>query len=97
MAHHIQASKEPRKQLRTLNCDNYTTTMSSDPLEDKAKVQKAFAAYTAHKFPSFAAAVCHFYAKYNCVKNCVNRLPAQPRLPAYNLLFTPHEEKGLLI
>ena len=71
--------------------------MTSDPLEDEAKVQKAFAAYTAHKFPSIAATVCHFHAKYNCVKNCVNRLPAQPGLPAYNLLLTLYKEKGLLI
>ena len=49
--------------------------MTSDPLEDKAKVQKAFAAYTAHKFSSIAAAVRHFYAKYNCVKNRINGLP----------------------
>jgi hypothetical protein len=49
--------------------------MTSDPLEDKAKVQKAFAAYTANEFPSIAAAVCHFCTKYNCVKNRVNGLP----------------------
>jgi len=50
--------------------------MTSDPLKDKARVQKAFTAYTANKFPSIAAAACHFYAKYNRVKNYVNRLPA---------------------
>ena len=71
--------------------------MTSDPLEDEAKVQKAFAAYMAHKFPSIAAAARHFYAKYDRVKNRVNGLPAQPGLPAHNLLLTPHEEKGLLI
>ena len=71
--------------------------MTSDPLEDEAKVQKAFAAYTAHKFPSIAAAARHFHAKYDRVKNRVNGLPAQPGLPAHNLLLTPHEEKGLLI
>ena len=71
--------------------------MTSNPLEDEAKVQKAFAAYTVNKFPSIAAAVRHFCAKYNRVKNRVNGLPVQPRLPAYNLLLTPHEEKGLLI
>ena len=71
--------------------------MTSDPLEDKAKVQKAFAAYTAHKFSSIAAAARYFNAKYDRVKNRVNRLPAQPRLLAYNLLLTPHKEKGLLI
>ena len=71
--------------------------MTSDPLEDKAKVQKAFAAYTAHKFSSIATTARHFYAKYDCVKNRVNRLPVQPRLLAYNLLLTPHKEEGLLI
>ena len=71
--------------------------MTSDSLEDEAKVQKAFAAYTANEFPSIAAAARHFYAKYNRVKNRVNRLPTQPGLPAYNLLLTLHEEKGLLI
>ena len=71
--------------------------MTSDSLEDEAKVQKAFAAYTAHKFSSIAAAARHFHAKYNRVKNRANRLPAQPRLLAYNLLLTPHKEKGLLI
>ncbi len=71
--------------------------MTSDPLEDEAKVQKAFAAYTAHKFPSIAAAARHFHAKYDRVKNRVNGLPAQPGLPAYNLLLTLYEEKGLLI
>ena len=71
--------------------------MTSNPLKDKAKVQKAFATYTANKFPSIAATICHFYAKYNRVKNRVNRLPIQPGLLAYNLLLTPHEEKGLLI
>jgi len=39
--------------------------MTFNPLKDEAKVQKAF-----------AAAVCYFYTKYNCVKNRVNRLPA---------------------
>ena len=39
----------------------------------------------------------HFYAKYNCVKNRINRLPVQPELPVYNLLLTPYEDKGLLI
>ncbi|XTI95585.1 hypothetical protein V2W45_1324565 [Cenococcum geophilum] len=68
--------------------------MTSDPLEDDAKVQKAFAAYTAHEFPSAAR---HFHAKYNRVKNRVNGLPTQPGLPAYNLLLTPHKEKALLI
>jgi len=68
--------------------------MTSDPLEDEAKVQKAFAA---HEFPSIAAAARHFHAKYNRVKNCVNGLPTQPGLPAHNLLLTPHKEKGLLI
>jgi len=72
--------------------------MTSDPLEDEVKVQKAFAAYTAYKFPSIAAAAAAlFYAKYNRVKNRVNRLPVQPRLLAYNLLLTLYEEKGLLI
>ena len=71
--------------------------MTSDPLEDKAKVQKAFAAYTANKFPSIAATMRHFCAKYNCVKNHINGLPAQPKLLVYNLLLTPHKEKGLLI
>jgi hypothetical protein len=71
--------------------------MTSDPLEDEAKVQKAFAAYTANEFPSIAAAARHFCAKYDRVKNRVNGLPAQPGLPAHNLLLTPHEEKGLLI
>jgi len=71
--------------------------MTSDPLKDEAKVQKAFAAYTANKFPSIAAAARYFCAKYNRVKNRVNRLPAQPGLPAYNLLLTPYKEKGLLI
>ena len=49
--------------------------MTSDPLEDKAKVQKAFAAYTANEFPSIAATVRHFYAKYDRIKNRVNGLP----------------------
>jgi len=71
--------------------------MTSDSLENEAKVQKAFFAYIANKFPSIAAATRHFYTKYNRVKNRVNGLPAQPGLPAYNLLLTPHEEKGLLI
>ena len=71
--------------------------MTSNPLEDEAKVQKAFAAYIAHKFPSIAAAVCHFHAKYNRVKNRVNGLPIQPGLPTYNLLLTLYKEKGLLI
>ena len=71
--------------------------MTSDPLEDEAKVQKAFAAYTAHKFRSIAAAARHFDAKYDRVKNRVNGLPIQPGLLAYNLLLTPYEEKGLLI
>ena len=71
--------------------------MTSNPLEDKAKAQKAFAAYTAYKFSSIAAAACHFYVKYDCVKNRVNGLPVQPKLPAYNLLLILHEEKGLLI
>jgi hypothetical protein len=71
--------------------------MTSDSLEDEAKVQKAFATYTAHKFSSIAAAARHFHTKYDRVKNRVNRLPTQPRLPAHNLLLTPHEEKGLLI
>ena len=51
----------------------------------------------AHKFPSIAAAARYFYTKYDRVKNRVNRLPAQPRLLAYNLLPTPYKEKGLLI
>ena len=71
--------------------------MTSDPLKHEAKVQKAFAAYPAHKFSSIAAAVRHFHAKYDRVKNRVNGLPAQPKLPAHNLLLTLHEEKGLLI
>jgi len=71
--------------------------MTSNPLENKAKIQKAFAAYTANKFPFIAAAAHHFYAKYNHVKNHINRLPVQPGLLTYNLLLTPHEEKGLLI
>jgi|ERR1700722_11005050 len=71
--------------------------MTSNSLKDEAKVQKAFAAYIAHKFSSITAAACHFNAKYNHIKNRVNRLPVQPRLPAYNLLLTPHKEKGLLI
>ena len=71
--------------------------MTSDPFEDKAKVQKAFAAYIANEFPFIAAAARHFCAKYNCIKNCVNGLPVQPKLPVYNLLLTPYEEKGLLI
>ena len=71
--------------------------MTSDPLKDEAKVQKAFVTYTAHKFPSIAAAARHFLAKYDRVKNHVNGLPAQPGLPAHNLLLTPHKEKGLLI
>ena len=71
--------------------------MTSDPLEDEARVQKAFAAYTANKFPFIAAAACHFCAKYNRVKNRINRLSAQPRLLAYNLLLTLYKEKGLLI
>jgi hypothetical protein len=71
--------------------------MTSDPLKDKAKVQKAFATYTAHKFPSIAATARHFYAKYNRIKNRVNGLPVQPGLPAYNLLLTLYKEKGLLI
>jgi len=71
--------------------------MTSDSFEDKAKVQKAFAAYTAHEFSSIAAAACYFHAKYDCVKNCVNGLLAQPGLPAHNLLLILHKEKGLLI
>ena len=71
--------------------------MTSNSLKDEAKVQKAFAAYTAHKFSSIAAAARYFNAKYNRVKNRVNGLPAQPGLPAYNLLLTLHEENGLLI
>ena len=71
--------------------------MTSDPLKDEARVQKAFAAYTANEFPSIAATARHFYAKYDRVKNRVNRLPTQPRLPAHNLLLTLHKEKGLLI
>ena len=71
--------------------------MTSDPLEDEAKVSKAFAAYTANEFSSIAAATRYFYAKYDRVKNRVNGLPAQLGLPTYNLLLTPHEEKGLLI
>ena len=71
--------------------------MTSDPLEDEARVQKAFAAYTANEFPSIAAAARHFCAKYNRVKNRVNGLLAQPGLPVYNLLLTLHEEKGFLI
>ena len=71
--------------------------MTSDSFEDEAKVQKAFAAYTAHEFSSIAAAARHFHAKYDRVKNCVNGLLAQPRLPAHNLLLTLHKEKGLLI
>jgi hypothetical protein len=63
--------------------------MTSNPLEDEAKVQKAFAAYTANEFPSIAAAARYFCAKYDRVKNRVNGLPAQPGLPAYNLLLTP--------
>ena len=49
--------------------------MTSDPLEDEAKVQKAFTAYTAHKFSSIAVTVRHFHTKYDCVKNHINRLP----------------------
>ena len=49
--------------------------MTSDPLKDEAKVQKAFAAYTAHKFSSIAAAARHFHTKYDYVKNRVNGLP----------------------
>ena len=71
--------------------------MTSDPLKDEARVQKAFATYTANKFPSIAAAARYFCAKYDRVKNRVNGLPTQPRLPAYNLLLTLHKEKGLLI
>ncbi|XTI86370.1 hypothetical protein V2W45_1381094 [Cenococcum geophilum] len=71
--------------------------MTSDPLKDEAKVQKAFAAYIAHKFPSIAATARYFNAKYDRVKNRVNGLPAQPGLPAYNLLLTLYKEKGLLI
>ena len=71
--------------------------MTSNPLKDEAKVQKAFAAYTANKFPSIAAATRHFCTKYDHIKDRVNRLPVQPRLLAYNLLLTPHEEKGRLI
>ena len=71
--------------------------MTSDPLKNEAKVQKAFTTYTAHKFSSIATTVRHFSAKYNCVKNRVNRLPVQPRLLAHNLLLTPHKEEGLLI
>ena len=48
--------------------------MTSNPLEDEARVQKAFTAYTANKFPSIAAAARHFCAKYNRIKNRVNRL-----------------------
>ena len=58
--------------------------MTSDPLKDEARVQKAFAAYIANEFPSIATTARHFCAKYNRVKNRVNRLPVQPRLPAYN-------------
>ena len=50
--------------------------MTSDSLKDEAKVQKAFAAYIAHKFSSIAAAARHFDAKYDRVKNRVNGLPA---------------------
>ena len=80
------AQRGTQEQLRTLNRDNYTITMNSNLLKDKAKVYKAFAAYTAYKFPFIAAAARHFYAKYDRIKNRVNRLPAQPRLLAYKLL-----------
>ena len=50
--------------------------MTSNPLEDEAKVQKAFAAYTANKFPSITAAARHFCTKYNRVKKRINGLPA---------------------
>ena len=50
--------------------------MTSDSLEDEAKVQKAFATYTANEFPSIATAARHFCVKYDRVKNHINRLPA---------------------
>ena len=50
--------------------------MTSDPLEDEARVQKAFAAYTANEFPSIATAARYFCTKYDRVKNRVNGLPA---------------------
>jgi hypothetical protein len=46
--------------------------MTSDLINDEAKVQKAVAAYTAGEFTSMAKAARFFNAKYDYVKNCIN-------------------------
>jgi hypothetical protein len=49
--------------------------MTSDSINEEAKVQKAIAAYTTGEFTFMAKAVRFFNAKYNCVKNCINKYP----------------------
>ena len=46
--------------------------MTSIYVKKESLVQQAFAAYTANKFTTIAAAACHFGAHYDRVKNCVN-------------------------
>ena len=38
-----------------------------------------------------------FNAKYNCVKNCINRYPLQAKQSAHNLLLFRPKEEGFII
>ena len=71
--------------------------MTSIYAKEESLVQQASAAYTANEFATIAAAVRHFGAHYDCVKNRVNRrISRTNRQPTNQLLFTV-EEEGLLI
>ena len=71
--------------------------MTSDLINDEAKVQKAVAAYTAGEFTSMAKAARFLNAKYDRVKNRVNGRPPQAGQPAHNLLLSGPKEEGLII
>ena len=49
--------------------------MTSDSINEEAKVQKAVTTYTAREFTSMAKAAYFFNAKYDRVKNHINRRP----------------------
>jgi hypothetical protein len=71
--------------------------MTSTYAEEESLVQQASAAYTANEFATIAAAVRHFGACYDRVKNRVNGCVSRSNRPPTNLLLSTVEEEGLLI
>ena len=65
--------------------------------KEESLVQQASAAYTANEFATIAAAVRHFGAYHDRVKNHINGRISRTNWQPTNLLLSTVEEEGLLI